>query len=298
MKFLIGKIFLVVILFFPLALSAQDETDSTSTYSSKKPYHVVLKDGSSYTGFIVKDDSREILLKTTTIGDIYIRKTDIAKITEADNLGKMKAGNYFGDEIYYTRYLFSANALNMQKGEANAYMPYGLYVHSQFGVTDNIDLGIGTSFWGNPLTVSAKGSFELGSNLTGAIGVVGLTTTYSREYLGFASAFGVITSGTPSKNISIGGGYGLLYIDGVGIATYYATGGAYKRVRPQLSLLVDGVYFPEIETFIAGPGIRYFRKRREGEMFDFGIMLVGSRLFSGNFNPVFGFPIISYIITL
>lgn len=291
-------IFVLLIFLFSANTSLKAQEDSTGTYSSKKPYHVVLKDGSSYTGFIVKDDSREILLKTTTIGDIYIRKTDIAKISEVDNLGKMKAGNYFGDEIYYTRYLFSANALSMQKGEANAYMPYGLFVHGQFGVTDNIDLGIGTSFWGNPLTVSAKGSFELGSNLTGAIGIVGLTSTYSVNYFGFASAFGVVTSGTPSKNFSIGGGYGLLYTDGIGIATYYATGGAYKRVRPQLSLMLDGVYFPEIETFIAGPGVRYFRKRREGEMFDFGIMFIGSRFMLGNFRPFTGFPIISYIITL
>ena len=194
-------IFVIIIFLFSANTTLKAQEDSTSTYSSKKPYHVVLKDGSSYTGFIIKDDSREILLKTTTIGDIYIRKTDIAKITEVDNIGKMNSGNYFGDEIYYTRYLFTANALSMQKGDANGFMPYGLFVHSQFGVTDKIGLGIGTSFWGNPLTVSAKGSFELGSNLTGAIGVVGLTTTYSVNYFGFASAFGVVTSGTPSKNI-------------------------------------------------------------------------------------------------
>lgn len=258
----------------------------------------MLKDGSSYTGFIVKDDSREVLLRTTNVGEIYIRKTDIAKITEVDDIKKMNSGKYFGDEIYYTRYFISPTAFSLNKGDANAYMPYGLYVHGQYGINDKIDFGIGSTYWGNPLTVSLKGSFDLGSNLTGAVGIVGLTTTYNYGgYFGMGGAFGVVTSGTPSKNVTIGGGYGVIYVSNVLIQGYYVTGGAYKRVRPQLSLMFDGMYVPDIESYVAIPGIRYFRKRRDGEMFDIGVMLFGSSL-TGNLNPVTGFPFISYIITL
>lgn len=290
--------FFIGILIFSNSILSQTEADSTGVYSSKKPYHVVLKDGSSYTGFIVKDDGREILLRTTTIGDIYIRKTDVSRITEASDIKKINEGKYFGDEIYYTRYFLTPTAFTLNKGEANAFMPYGLYIHGQYGVSDKIDLGIGTTYWGNPLTISAKGSFEIGENLTGAIGLVGLTTTYSfGGYFGMGGVFGVVSSGTPSKNISFGAGYGIIYIDGEMAQGPYVTGGAYKRVRPQLSFMLDAMYFPNIESYMAIPGIRYFRKRRDGEMFDFGVMLFGTN-YAGNYRPLTGFPLISYIITL
>jgi hypothetical protein len=280
---------------------AQDDEESTGEYSSKRPYHITLKDGSSYTGFIVKDDARELLVKTTTIGDIYIRKSDIAKIVEVDDLKKMKQGKYFGDEIYFTRYFFTPTAYSLPKGEANAFMPYAFVGgHGQFGITDNFDLGVGTTWWGNPLVVTLKASFDIGKNLTGAIGAIGLTQTYRRfnaNYFGGGGVFGVVTTGEPSQNASLGGGYAIFTNDGVTSNAYYATGGAYKRLRPQLAVAIEGFYFPQLEMYLALPGIRYFRKRREGEMIDIGFMLTGFN-FRGSVNYGGGLPYFSYIITL
>ena len=78
---------------------------------------------------------------------------------------------------------------------------------------------------------------------------------------------------------------------------YYVTAGAYKRIRPQLSVLIDGYYFPEIEVYFAGPGIRYFRKNRPGDIIDIGVLFFGLGII-GNISPLGGLPFVSYIITL
>ena len=301
MKKRIKIIFLLAFLSFGFIHAQDNPTDtSSSAYSTKKPYHVVLKDGSSYTGFVIKDDARQILLRTNTVGEIYIPKENIKTIEEADKVGKLKKGKYFGDEIYYTRYFFSPSAFSLDEGDANAYMPYGLYTQAQYGVSDNFDAGIGTSWIGTPLTVTLKYTMQLKPNLHFAIGGIGITSTYSQPYFGGGAGYGVLTSGTKASNISIGAGYGGFYsADSVGSTSsgYLVMASAYKRLKPQWSVLFDGLYFPEVSTYIAGPGVRYFRKRKEGEMIDFGILFIGSDLINGG-KPLTGFPIISYIVTL
>lgn len=286
---------------FAVNISAQENSDSTATssYSTKKPYYIVLKDGSSYTGFIVKDDAREILIKTTNVGEIYIPKVSIKSITEIDDIGKMKQGKYFGEEIYYTRYLMTANALSLERGDANAsVMFYGLFVQSQYGITDQLDLGVGTSWLGNPLTLTLKYSMDINSDLTFAIGGVGITTTYTQgDYAGGGFGYGVLTKGSASTNISVGAGYGGFNVFGDVIQGPMFTLGAYKRLRPRLAILLDGLYFPETTIYFGGPGIRYFRKRKEGEMIDFGLMVIGSP-FTNNGIPIGPIPTFSYIITL
>jgi hypothetical protein len=293
------KHILLFMFVFALVGVSKAQNDSIGNYSSKKPYHVVLKDGSSYTGFISNDDGREILMRTTTIGDVYIRKSDIAKISEIDDTKKFSEGKYMGDEIYYTRYFFSPTAFSLNKGDANAYMPYLLGAHAQFGVTDNLDVGIGSTYVGTPLTATIKYSFKVGRNLTAAIGGMGLTTTYLRfgNYFGVATGYGVLTSGDPSSNISIGGGYGLIAIDTERLMGYFVTAGAYKRLSQYFSIVVDGIYFPEIEFYFAGPGVRYFRRNRPGDIIDVGVMLYG---LNNQFNTTRprGFPYVSYIISL
>ncbi len=293
------KHILLLVFVFALVGVSKAQNDSIGNYSSKKPYHVVLKDGSSYTGFISNDDGREILMRTTTIGDIYIRKTDIARISEVDDNKKISQGKYLGDETYYTRYLFSPTAFSLNKGEANAYMPYFLGAHAQFGLTDNLDVGIGSTYLGNPLTATIKYSFKIGNNLTAAIGGMGLTTTYLGfgSYFGVAAGYGVVTSGDPSRNISIGGGYGLIAFDTDRVMGYYITGGAYKRLAEYLSVVIDGIYFPEIDLYFAGPGVRYFRRNRPGDIIDVGVMLYGLNNQFSTTRPR-GFPFVSYIISL
>lgn len=295
LKYLICFIFL-----FTLHVSHAQETETDSSnhnYSTKKPYHIILKDGSSYTGFILKDDARELLLKTTSVGEIYIPKVSIRSIEEVDDIGKLKKGEYFGDEIYYTRYLLSPNALSLKKGENNVYMPYLTYGHAQFGVTDNFDAGIGTSWLGNPLTASLKYTFDLSNTLKFAVGGIGITSTYGSLYFGGGAGYAVLTKGTPSKNISIGAGYAAMFVDGISSKGYAVTAGAYKRLNPRWSILFDGFYIPEFSTYFAGPGFRYFRKRKEGEMIDFGILLIGSDL-NNNGRPISALPVLSYIVIM
>lgn len=300
MKYLIRVIILVTFTSILFNLSAQVETDSTaSRFSSKKPYYIVLKDGSSYTGFIIKDDGRELLVRTTNVGEIFIPKVSVESISDANKVGKLKQGKYFGDEVYYIRYLLSPNALSSEKEEVSVTALYGAFMHGTFGVSDNFDVGIGTTWFGNPFTASLKYTVDLSGDLSFAFGGFGITQTYGGAggYFGGGLGFGVLTKGGPSANITAGAGYGYLYTDGGAIQGPLLTAGANKRFKPRWAIMIDGYFFPETRFYFAGPGFRYFRRKKEGEVWDFGVMMIGNQYFN-NGTPVIPIPIISYIQTL
>lgn len=65
-------------LFICNAAVAQNTNDSTQLYL------VTKTDGTSFYGYIVEDDGRELLIDTKTIGMLYINKSDIKQIKPVD----------------------------------------------------------------------------------------------------------------------------------------------------------------------------------------------------------------------
>ena len=307
-------IVLLVLFWFFIPISqvlAQEETDSTETngssmYSSKKPYYIVMRDGTTYTGFILKDNARELLVKTTTVGEIYIPKANIKSITEATSSNTTKQGTYVGAEDYYNRYMLMPNAFSLPQNEGNVSSTYLLHMHLQYGVTDNFDIGVGTSWLFNPISVAARYTYTIKDNLRMAFGGFGIATTYTDDFFGLAYGYGVLTTGTPSGNFTLGMGYGAIRDDsrafiftnqGNTSEGLLLIAGAYKRFAKRFSFLADATVLNNTGLYFAGPGLRYHRKKREGETIDFGVLLIGT-VYNIGARPAGFLPVITYTVAM
>ena len=84
----------------------------------------------------------------------------VAQIHEVtdDNL---KDGEYWFPNLHETRYFFSPSAFGLEKGEGYFGHSYWLLWQAQYGITDELSIGGGTTFWGFPATLNAKYSFNI-----------------------------------------------------------------------------------------------------------------------------------------
>lgn len=140
---------------------------------STKKVLVTKHDGGMYSGIILSDDGREILLETKEIGKIYIPKhliKTIETIQPTDQvytdstpknypLQQTETENELGYRNFMsTKYIQGDNAFPLRKGEAFIkFMPLGL--ETQFGIKKNWSIGAMTSYFGAPVALRSKLSF-------------------------------------------------------------------------------------------------------------------------------------------
>ena len=133
------------------------QNDSTKT----EKVVVVTYDGKERVGIIEKDDGREILLNTESLGKIYILKIDIKKIIPFEELDiEVFDGDYRSAGSFTTRYYFTTNALPIKKSEDYAMVHiYGPEVH--FSVTNNLSVGLMSSWIASPIVLALKYSIPI-----------------------------------------------------------------------------------------------------------------------------------------
>ena len=189
---------------------------------------VQLTNGNEYTGTIISDDGREMLFESTSVGKIYIKKTDIKSISnfkEDDfvilNDVKVKSNPFS------TRYSFTTNALPIKKRE-NYYMINLWGPEFHIAVADNFNVGIMTTWIGSPFALAAKYSFQTKNpKLNFSIGEIAGTGGYIDPQSLISLSFGNVTYGDRDRNLTFGLGYGVfdfnqeMYRPG----TYYPTAG-------------------------------------------------------------------------
>lgn len=171
-------------------------------------YRVIKNDGASYTGKILRSDSKEVLIRTTNLGDVSIPKHEIREIVL---LPKNKNGAIdLPGELFATRYFITTNGLPLEKGES--YIIWNLYGPDfQFGVSKDFSLGLMTTWLGVPIIASAKYSVSLGEGTSLGLGALLGTGSWALPQFGVALPYAVITLGDKQKNISLSGGYGAVY---------------------------------------------------------------------------------------
>jgi hypothetical protein len=195
--------------------STNSFSQEDSTKTEKKYYLVVKIDGSEYRGFILKDDGREILLETNSIGKMYINKSDIKLIKEVDkseteNIATSVAYSDLREQgPFTTRYYFTTNALPIKKKENYAMIHlYGPEVH--FAVTDNLSVGVMATWIASPIALALKYSFKNpnpDSDVHFALGaIVGSGGYLSPQSFG-GLYFATLTKGNRSSNVSLSAGY-------------------------------------------------------------------------------------------
>ncbi|MDB9990108.1 hypothetical protein OAD79_01540 [Flavobacteriales bacterium] len=204
MKIIYGLITLFLIV-FQISITAQSG-DSTN---SKKLVLITKNNGGEFIGEIISDDGREILLMTTTIGKIYINKSDISGITSVDEKSTTKIGGEFRAEgPFTTRYFFTNNSLPLKKNEHYAMIQlYGPEVH--FSVSDKLSLGVMASWIASPIALASKLCLYSKNNIHISLGNILGNSGYIEQGKVFGGLHWLtITKGDRMKNISFSAGYG------------------------------------------------------------------------------------------
>jgi hypothetical protein len=198
---------IIIAAFLNADLAIAQERDSTLFMQ------VRTADGNSYIGKIIGEDAEIIRLQTDKLGELTLRKIDIASI-EPVKISKMKDGVYWFENPQSTRYLWSPNGYGLKRGEGYYQNIWVLFNQFSVGVSDNVSLGGGLV----PLFLFAAGVTPVWFNLKASIPVqeekfnIGLGGLFGailgEANAGFGIVYGLTTFGSRDKNLSFGLGYG------------------------------------------------------------------------------------------
>ncbi len=243
--------------FSPVISSGQERSDTVLTHQKVK--HLIIKnDNSRYTGEILYQDMREVIIRTENLGDIAIPKHEIREIRE---LGEedFRDGVFTGADLFTTRYFLTTNGLHVRKGES--YVQWNLFGPDfQFGVADNFGVGVMTSWLAIPIIGTAKYSRQLGENTSLAAGTLLGTGSWAQPDFGIALPFVALTFGGRSHNVNFSTGYGLVFysVETYNPNTDRSTTEKFREGRLLLSLAGMTRISPAIslvfDSFIAPPG--------------------------------------------
>lgn len=172
-----------------------------------KIYLVQKQNGVKFIGELISSDAREVLLRTSQMGDIYIPKHEIKEMKEILPDAQKQ---YVTDELFATRYFITTNGLPIKKGEN--YIQWNLYGPDfQFGIADNFGVGVMTSWAAIPIIANAKYSIDLKNKSSMALGVLAGTGSWAYPDYGMMLPFVSYTYGTRRNNITFSGGYAQLF---------------------------------------------------------------------------------------
>lgn len=188
-------IFSTFIVFTALIVNTTFGQDTTEI---QRKVIVIKNDGAKYSGYILSDDAREILLNSEEVGKLYIPKHHIKSIkpyepekneevleensviqeepieevpqevTNNDKVSdettnpkvEINKNNDSVTNYITTKNIISDNALPLQRGESFIkFMPLG--VEAGIPLTKNWSLGAFSSYWGLPVGLKTKYSFKL-----------------------------------------------------------------------------------------------------------------------------------------
>lgn len=229
---------------------------------------VTKNDGTEYVGVILKQDAREILLQTETVGEVIIPKHEIKSIEEFTG-EKYTSAKYASSNIFASRYFFSNNGLPMKKGESYAmiHLPGAEY---QVAIVDNLTIGGLTSWIGVPIVASAKYAIRITDYFNLAVGALGGTLSWAGWNNYGVMPYGSVTVGNPSLNLNFSGGYLTIGNEGTtASAPLYSVGGL-ARLSDRVSFVGDSfIYAQENTVAVVIPGLRFDRKK--GGAFQFGL---------------------------
>ncbi|MFN6036915.1 MAG: hypothetical protein ACK452_00480 [Bacteroidota bacterium] len=165
--------------------------------------------GKEYIGKVLQDDGREILIETQTVGKVYLQKSDVKDIKILKSKEEIINNEYGGEGPFTTRYVFTNNALPIRKGE-NYYMLNLFGPEFHFAVSNNMNVGIMTTWIGSPMVLALKYTFKnKESKLNFSAGTLLGTSGYIRNFKGFGGLHWLsATYGDRNNNITFSAGYG------------------------------------------------------------------------------------------
>ncbi len=270
MKNLILVIALLAVSMPQFTYAQEEYVDTTNV--DDRIYYVKTYNGGEFIGTLKVNNSKEVVIITKDRGEVSIPKYQIEEIRTLESSDISEKGSYIPDQVFASRYFITTNGLPIRKGES--YALYNLWGPDfQFGVADNLSVGIITSWVAFPIIGSIKYSIPLDEK--NSIGL-GLLAGHTVWYAGALNAggvlpFGTITRGNRKSNISFSAGYGQVWAEGNsgGSALFSVGGMAY--LNRNITFVFDSFVLTSLADGWAAlviPGLRF--QRREKSAFQFG----------------------------
>jgi len=282
--------FFISMLFFPTSLWAQD-LDKLTVGST---YHVTLKDGSELHGELIQKTEDQIVIKTTTMGEITISASNIDKIQETV-AADYKKGKYRFPNPSYSKYLWGPTGRNLKKGDGYYQNVLILFNSAQYGITDWFSIGAGfegiSTFKGQPIFfLMPKFGYEFFKNFSAGISYLYGNAAFAIEESGFSGIgviYGTVTYGNLDYNGTVG--FGWAHAEGSMTNDPLITVSGMARVSRSLALVTENYLVPADPYYaVFSYGLRIL-----GERSSFDISFLNSKDIAKVF-PV-GLPVwISY----
>lgn len=169
---------------------------------------IMLGNGTKYTGKFMELDSVWMCTFSPETGRPFSFRLN--QLSTVDFV--IKEGITHGNPNA-TRYFFAPSAIPLKKRSGYYQNAYLLSNSANFGLTDNFTLGGGVII---PLLFYAtpKVGFEVRKNLYVGAGFIAATTIIPDNIVSGGIPFGLITYGTHEANLTLGSGYGVVWVEG------------------------------------------------------------------------------------
>ena len=253
----------IIILFIAFCLNISNIFSQNNEVGKKYIYE--FRDGTTIIGTFVKEERGNIYINDMKGEDVYIPKVMIGQIHEVTS-NNIRDGEYWFPNLHDSRYFFSPSAFGLEQGEGYYSHSYWILWQTQFGITDNLSIGGGTTPFGMPASFNAKFSYNINESINSAIGyfyVGNFFWAWASDLESFVNMpYTVVTKGSKENNFTIGLGYNL-DPDVIGEEKAVINFGGTFRTARRFSFVFEGWVFnpfDEEAVFLGGPGIRYFRK--------------------------------------
>lgn len=286
---------LLGLLFIHPNVHGQSEDYFGARQSQDTVVYVKKFSGQGYVGVILKDDSKEIVLRTESLGKITIPKNVIESIEPVDINTVRIADGALITEDFAPRYFLtgSAHSQKKQSGVIN-WNPLGMELF--YGVTDNFDVGLGTTWFGIPLVLNTKYSFGISENVEAAIGARVYTGSWASINTGAVFPYGCITLGNTHTHLTLNGGFLTAYGPQSENALAWIFGMAGKaQITPKVDAVFEVLSVPLISGFdpvyFIIPGLRFHNEAEKA----FQIGFAG--IASGDEVVPFPVPVIQFMRT-
>ncbi|MFL2569909.1 MAG: hypothetical protein ACJ0QH_04275 [Flavobacteriales bacterium] len=268
-----------------------------------KKYIFEFRDGTTIIGNYLYSKEGNIWIKDLLNDEVYLPRVMVAQVHEA-NENNIVNGEYWFPNLHDTRYFFSPSAFGLDEGEGYYGHSYWFLWQMQYGISDDLSVGFGTTFIGLPTSLNVKYCQELKKNLNAAFGyfwVGDLFNVTGGDENSFVNLpYTVLTTGSKEKNLSLGFGYNLQEIsngDIDAIDRLALNVGGVTRTSRRFSLIFEAWLLnigSDEPIALGGPGVRYYRKinrvsaKNGAGAKTFDIQLFMSSLLDGAIIPMFG----------
>lgn len=227
---------LLIISFLSFPLIGQVEQDRNSTV---KDYYLIKTDSDNYVGIILEENPREMLIVTKDNRELYIPQYAIRNIRPVNPEDFRGDGMYIGPDKFASKYFINTNAIPLEKG--GGYVQWNLYGPDfQFGLGNNISVGVTSTWIGAPIIANVKKSWEVGKNGHASLGAMIATGSWSAIQVGGFLPTATYTYGNHRHNVSVMAGYGAYWvIDEVAGSRAVIGLSGMTKISPKISLVFD-----------------------------------------------------------